>query len=411
MESPAQGRVRPISWWWALLAGALVSAAIAVTMWLMLEQTDSLHGAQRTTARIDAIKTALTVGAGTGGAAALLLALRRQWLSEHTHIRQEAADQVAEFDASERRITELYTAATGQLGSDSPPVRLAGMYALERLAQDHPAHRQTVVDVYCSYLRMPFSPTPPPDLPETELADLSVAERAAASSAHQAASAAWEQERVVRVTAQRILTQHLFTGVDHGPDPAWPLNPSPEEPKFWPGIDLDLTGAVLLDFEFAGRRVESATFERCRFVGGANFAYSEFIKHVNFRGARFEEGSGHFMSAWFGLRAMFLGTDFGAKEAVFDGATFTGMTFFARAVMGGGASFEAARALTDFNRGWGAVRQLPEGWTERALASDEVMPLLEQRFSRWPATNLPPGSDTWTRIVPMSEGNAGATSS
>ncbi|MET8406354.1 pentapeptide repeat-containing protein [Streptomyces sp900116325] len=206
----------------------------------------------------------------------------------------------------------------------------------------------------------------PPDIPEPELAGLSVAQRAAASGAHQAARAAWEQERVVRVTAQRILTQHLFTGVGRGPDPAWPLNPAPEEPKFWPGIDLDLTAAVLLDFEFAGRRVESANFERCQFVGGANFAYSEFIRHANFRGARFEKGSGHFMSAWFGLRAMFLRTDFGDEKAVFDGATFTGMTFFEGAVMGGGVSFEAARALADFNRNWGAIRQLPEGWTERA---------------------------------------------
>ncbi|MFF7459681.1 pentapeptide repeat-containing protein [Kitasatospora sp. NPDC008115] len=392
------------------MAGALVSIAIAVTMWVMLAQTDSLQGAERATARIDAIKTALTVGAGTGGAAALLLALRRQWLSEHTHIRQESADHAAEFDASERRITELYTAATGQLGSDSAPVRLAGLYALERLAQDHPAHRQTIVEVYCSYLRMPFSPTPPPDLPESELAGLSAAERAAASGAYQAANAAWEQERVVRVTTQRILTQHLFTGVGHGPDPAWPLDPSPEEPKFWPGVDLDLTGAVLLDFEFVGRRVESATFERCRFVGGANFAYSEFIKHATFRDARFEAGSGHFMSAWFGLRTMFLGTDFGNEKAVFDGATFTGMTLFEGAVMGGGASFEAARALTDFNRNWGTIRELPEGWVERPLAADEVMPLLDHRFSRWPATNLPPGSEAWTLIVPESEGIAGSSS-
>lgn len=318
--------------------------------------------------------------------------------------------RISWFTRTGERRKGRYTAATGQLGSDSPPVRMAGLYALERLAQDHPAHRQTVVEVYCSYLRMPFSPTPPPDLLESELAGLSVAERAAASGAHQAANAAWEQERVVRVTAQGILTQHLFTGVCHGPDPAWPLNPSPQEPKFWPGVDLDLTGAVLLDFEFSGRRVESATFEHCRFVGGANFAYSEFIKHATFGGARFEGGSGHFMSAWFGLRAMFLGTDFGIEKAVFDGATFTGMTFFEGGVMSGGVSFEAARALTDFNRNWGAARQLPEGWAERALAADEIMPLLEHRFSRWPATNLPPGSGAWRLIVPESEGNAGATS-
>ncbi|MGW7290760.1 pentapeptide repeat-containing protein [Streptomyces xiamenensis] len=398
--------MQPISWWWALLAGAVVTTAIAVTMTAMLAQTDALDGAQRVMARIDAIKTALTVGAGTGGSAALLLALRRQWLSEHTHIQQEAANQASEFDASERRITELYTAATGQLGSDSPPVRLAGLYALERLAQDQSAHRQTIVEVYCSYLRIPFSPTPPPDLPESELAGLSVAERTAESRTHQTATAAWNQERVVRVTAQRILTQHLYVSSDpdSDPEPTWPLRPL-EDPKFWPGIDLDLTGAVLFDFEFAGRRVESATFEHCQFVGVANFAYAEFIEHANFGGARFEQGHAHFMSAWFGLRAMFVGTDFGNRKAVFDGATFTGMTFFDDVVIGGGISFEATRALAEFNTAWGAGRRLPEGWTERVLAADERMPLLAPRFSRWPATNLPPGCATWMLIVPESDDN------
>ena len=60
-------------------------------------------------------------------------------------------------DATERRITELYTKAVEQLGSDKAPVRLGGLYALERLAQDNPAHRQTIVNVICAYLRMPFS--------------------------------------------------------------------------------------------------------------------------------------------------------------------------------------------------------------------------------------------------------------
>ncbi|MGW4657843.1 hypothetical protein ACWEP2_26415 [Streptomyces sp. NPDC004279] len=155
MQRSAQ-RVRPISWWWALLAVAFVASAVAVSMVVMLAQTEGLHGAQRATARIDAIKTALTVGAGTGGAAALLLALRRQWLNEHTHVRQEAADAIAEFDARERRITELYTAAAGQLASDSAPVRLAGLYAPEPLAQNHPDHRQTLMNVTCSYPRSPF---------------------------------------------------------------------------------------------------------------------------------------------------------------------------------------------------------------------------------------------------------------
>ncbi|MFB7507649.1 pentapeptide repeat-containing protein [Streptomyces broussonetiae] len=378
MQKPAQ-RVRPISWWWALLAVALVASAVAVSLTVMLAQTEGLHGALRATARIDAIKTALTVGAGTGGAAALLLALRRQWLSEHTHVRQEVADAISEFDARERRITELYTAAAGQLASDSAPVRLAGLYALERLAQDHPDHRQTIVNVICAYLRMPFSSPRP--------AELNAAE-------------SWEQERVVRITAQGILTSHLYVGGSRGDDASWPLNPSPQEPKFWPGMELDLSGAVLLDFEFTGRRVEMATFDEARFVGTANFAHAEFTGHASFDKAHFEQGRGHFLSAWFGLSVSFIGTGFGSEQAVFDGATFTGMVFFHEAVLPGGSSFEAVRGLADFNRSWGSVRQWPDGWTERPLEADEHMPLLEPRFSRWPETNLPPGSSTWTLIVP-----------
>jgi len=37
-------------------------------------------------------------------------------------------------DAAERRITELYTKAADQLGSDEAPVPLAGLDAKERLA-------------------------------------------------------------------------------------------------------------------------------------------------------------------------------------------------------------------------------------------------------------------------------------
>jgi len=37
-------------------------------------------------------------------------------------------------DATERRITELYTKAADQLGSEKAPVRLAGLQALQRLA-------------------------------------------------------------------------------------------------------------------------------------------------------------------------------------------------------------------------------------------------------------------------------------
>ncbi|MGW4062300.1 hypothetical protein ACWEGE_28735 [Amycolatopsis sp. NPDC004747] len=77
------------------------------------------RAADRGAARVEAIKTGLGVGAGTAGIFALLLAVRRQIHQEHT-----AADTI--LDATEKRVTELYTKAADQLGSGNAAVRLAG---------------------------------------------------------------------------------------------------------------------------------------------------------------------------------------------------------------------------------------------------------------------------------------------
>jgi hypothetical protein len=45
-----------------------VTAAISLSTWALLAQTHGLGGEAQAQARIDAIKTALTAGAGTGGA-------------------------------------------------------------------------------------------------------------------------------------------------------------------------------------------------------------------------------------------------------------------------------------------------------------------------------------------------------
>ncbi|WP_188136075.1 hypothetical protein [Lentzea indica] len=101
--------------------------------------------------RLDTIHTRLAVGAGIGALITLALALRRQQATEH--------------DATERRLTELYVKAVDQLGSDNAAVRHGGFYALERVAQDNPAHRQTIVEVICAYLRAPYPL--PTDTPTT----------------------------------------------------------------------------------------------------------------------------------------------------------------------------------------------------------------------------------------------------
>jgi hypothetical protein len=58
--------------------------------------------------RIEAIRTALAVGVGTGGLVALFLSARRQYVSEREHVLQNQIAKDNQHDAAERRVTELY---------------------------------------------------------------------------------------------------------------------------------------------------------------------------------------------------------------------------------------------------------------------------------------------------------------
>jgi hypothetical protein len=181
---------RPLSKW-IIRAGTLIVLAVTVAVvavgWFVLRR---LYGGQGAQVQLDAIRTAGTLVIGTGGAVALLLTARRQRYTELTLVHTDR-------DATERRITELYTKAADQLGSDQAPVRLAGLYALERLAHNTPDQRQTIVDVICAYLRMPYTP---PD------------EQAPAEDAPTEAHTRHEnrrQEQQVRLTAQKILSSNL----------------------------------------------------------------------------------------------------------------------------------------------------------------------------------------------------------
>ncbi|WP_219506034.1 pentapeptide repeat-containing protein [Nonomuraea ceibae] len=63
------------------------------------------------------------------------------------------ASRQAQRVAEQSQITDRYTKAVEQLGSTKLDVRLGGMYALERLAQDSPRDHQTVYDVLAAFVR------------------------------------------------------------------------------------------------------------------------------------------------------------------------------------------------------------------------------------------------------------------
>ncbi|XVV11208.1 hypothetical protein ACQP2X_41215 [Actinoplanes sp. CA-131856] len=171
-ESPGPDRMSherlpPLRWPWILsdrgiLTFTLLVAAVGVAgLTTMLLIADDVTGVDKAKLQIDAIKYGLGIAAAGGAAAALLLGVRRQRLSEHTHELELRRQEHTEFDASQRRITEMYTQAVEQIGHADAAVRLGGLYALERVAQNNPTQRQTVVNVICAYLRMPYVPAGP----------------------------------------------------------------------------------------------------------------------------------------------------------------------------------------------------------------------------------------------------------
>lgn len=335
--------LRSISWWWVVFGVAAVGAAIWISTWWLLAQTHGLHGADKATARMDAIKTSLSVGAGTGGAVALLLAMRRQWLSERDQVHREEVDQhneahaarvasATEHDASERRVTDLYVKAVDQLGSDQSVVRLGGLYALERLGQNNPNHQQTIVNVLCAYLRMPYVP------PVEEPASANIEQRSC-----------WE-ERQVRRTAQNILGRHLrdedYTGQRaDGEVPA----------TYWPDISLDLSGAHLDDFVLVDCRLDSVDGSNTCFAGEtmmrglhcslAFFQGAAFEGHTDFRGITADHAwfsnATFATEVWFNTDEFYPHTKFGS-HADFRNATFTVGARFSGATFAGSVDFTGA---------------------------------------------------------------------
>ncbi|MFC6093965.1 pentapeptide repeat-containing protein [Saccharothrix lopnurensis] len=421
----------------ALIAAGIfvLSAGLVVALWWA--GTAGLSGQALVTARFDALRTGLSIGLGGGGLFALYLAWRRQHATE-VGLAQKERDQadvaraydlqreVAEHtraDAEARRITELYAKSAEQLGSDKAPVRLAGLYALERLAQDNPHQRQTVVNLLCAYLRMPYTP-PGPKPDDSADGDAHVAERERA------------EELQVRQTARRILATHLHPGdnIDR-----------PVE-TFWPDLDLDLTNAALVNFDltdchvrnttFSGASfVENATFSGVNFAGIARFDRASFTGSARFRGASFAdtaqfEQTSFAADTWFGeanfaQTAWFIGTKF-SGDTLFSGATFSGTTRFTAArftnsTLFGGTTFAGTTLFehTIFTRDvWFARTRftMTAVFTGASFAEDmwldEVLIASPSPDSSWPAgwrvtdepTAVDGQDDTWYRLERISAG-------
>ncbi|MFF0059898.1 pentapeptide repeat-containing protein, partial [Streptomyces microflavus] len=202
-------------------------------------------------------------------------------------------------------LAERYTKAAEQLGHDQAAVRLAGVYAMARLADDWEEQRRVCVNVLCAYLRMPY---------ETDTG----------------AEGYMKGEREVRLTIIRTIRDHLQ-------DPATATT--------WCGYDLDFTDAVFDGGDFAGVQLIGGTVS----FSGATFSAGT----VHFSGATFSGSTVHFNRATFsGSTVHFNRATFSGSTIYFNAATFSsGTVNFSTATFSGGrvhfnaATFSGSGAL------------------------------------------------------------------
>ena len=140
---------------------AVVALVWPITDLIAAHDVNLLTGSQRAMQMQSARETVrtqlLTLGAGLFAAGALVYTARNFTLSRRT------------FQLTEQgQVTDRYTKAIEQLGSDKLDVRIGGIYALERVARDSARDHQTVMEVLAAFIRGHSSEQWPPPEPGTD---------------------------------------------------------------------------------------------------------------------------------------------------------------------------------------------------------------------------------------------------
>jgi hypothetical protein len=150
--TPKAERWQAIHKWVLSLAAAIVVAVfVYLLIWygpdvLARHDIGNVAGPSRVLrlqqARDAARGRLLTLGAGLFAAGALIFTARNSVLAQRTV-------QLTE----QGQVTDRYTKAIEQLGSDKVDVRIGGIYALERVALDSLRDHPTVVEVLAAFIR------------------------------------------------------------------------------------------------------------------------------------------------------------------------------------------------------------------------------------------------------------------
>ena len=198
---------------------------------------------------LDRVKVTLTTIGGVGAVGYLVIKYRERSSQE----RNEASEKLIQ--------------AVEQLGSQSPQVRIAGVYALADVAdkyQDH--YRQRVVDILCGYLRTDR-------LPENGKVRHVIEENGIVDP-----ELLLSNDGAVESTILATLANHLKTGFQKDNDSSTNTQPGP-----WSECAIDLHGAIFTEHvDFSGAHMFSPNFEGAIFLKKVDFSQTS-LKRASFK--------------------------------------------------------------------------------------------------------------------------------
>ena len=289
---------------------------------------------------LEVVKVSLTTIGGIGGTGYLVIKYRERASAE----RAEKAAELARKDIEQEKAEQKLLNAVQQLGSESPQVRIAGVYALADVADTYRGdYRQRVVNILCGYLRTQrgewktiVSEQDGPEGPSEKKVYVS-------------------HDGAVESTVLEVLGRHLRKGREAARRSV-AVAQLVEDDQLWCDCTIDLHDAVL---------TEIANFERVTFNRDADFKHTTFTRTASFFGASFTKVA-NFGGVNFTSIANFRGANF-TNIANFWMATFTSVanywdTTFTRNANFDGATFDRSappigfpREITDHETG------LPKG--------------------------------------------------
>lgn len=303
-----------LGWLWG--EGGLWSPDRWLTNW---------RGGSRGAEPLDLIKVSLTTIGGIGAVAYLVIKYRERAASEHG-------------EADNRLLTAIQ-----QLGSESPSVRIAGVYALADVADVYQGvYRQRVVNILCGYLR-------------TERGHWELKESVESDAEAEPKRCYVTSDGAVESTILEVFRQHFCKAqketceyTEYGD-----VRQEVEDNLLWCDCWMDLHGATLTEIvKFSDMTFDGIVdFYGANFCQIAEFSHTIFASEVKFDDAVFDNKSdfsgavfhGHprFQNTRFAGMASFRGTKF-KDRVTFKKAIFTIAPSFRYAHFAGITSFQSA---------------------------------------------------------------------